>query len=85
MIKEVVVLSVEDGEFYCDDNVSGSTVNVMLKRGNDIASCDGILYWEASSQEELNDVFDVWVAMAMDGEEGYSAMIDDGLETKLYS
>ena len=85
MLKEVVVVSVEDGEYYSDNNVSGTTVNVTLKRGNDYASCEGIMFWEEAGQEELNDVFDEWVEMAIDGEVGYSAMIDDGVNTKMYS
>lgn len=81
----VVVVSVEDGGYYSDNNVSGSTVNVTLQRGSDFASCDQILFWEETSQEELNDCFDEWVSLAVGGEEGYSAMIDDGVNTKMYS
>lgn len=81
----VEVVSVEDGVYYSDENVSGSTVNVTLQRGSDFASCDQILFWEETDQEELNDLFDEWVDLAIGGEEGYSAMITDGMETKMYS
>lgn len=81
----VEVVSVEDGGFYSEGNVSGSTVNVTLQRGSDFASCDQILFWEDASQEELNDMFDEWVDLAIGGEEGYSAMITEEMETKMYS
>ena len=81
----VEVVSIEDGEYYSDDNVSGSTVNGTLQRGSDFASCDQILFWEATDQEELNDLFDEWTDLAIGGEEGYSAMITEGMETKMYS
>ena len=81
----VVVVSVEDGGYYADGNVSGSTVNVTLQRDSDFASCDQILFWEETSQEELNDMFDEWTDLAVGGEEGYSAMITEGMETKMYS
>jgi hypothetical protein len=81
----VVVVSVEDGGYYADANVSGSTVNVTLQRDSDFASCDQILFWEETSQEELNDMFDEWTDLAVGGEEGYSAMITEGMETKMYS
>jgi hypothetical protein len=81
----VEVVSVEDSGYYSGGNVSGSTVNVTLQRGSDFASCDQILFWEECSQEELNDVFDEWVDLAIGGEEGYSAMITEGMETKMYS
>jgi len=81
----VEVVSIEDGEYYSDNNVSGSTVNVTLQRGSDFASCDQILFWEATDQEELNDLFDEWVDLAIGGEEGYSAMITENGVTKMYS
>ena len=81
----VVVVSVEDGGYYSDNNVSGSTVNVTLQRGSDFASCDQILFWEATDQEELNDMFDEWTDLAIGGEEGYSAMIAENGVTKMYS
>jgi hypothetical protein len=43
------------------------------------------LFWEETSQEELNDMFDEWTDLAIGGEEGYSAMITEGMETKMYS
>ncbi len=79
---KVQVVSVEDGGYYSGQYTSGSTVNVTLKRGEDFATCEGILIWE----EELadSDLFDEWVACAMDKEEGYSAIIVEGNETVLY-
>ena len=82
LLDEVVVVSVEAGGYYVGGGTSGSTVNVTLKRGEDFAICEGILIWE----EELadNDTFDEWVAMAVAGEEGYTAMLVEGDETVLY-
>ena len=70
MLEEVVVVSVEDDGYYSGAYTSGSTVKVTLQRGNEVASCEGILIWE----EELcdSDLFDEWVALALDGEEGYT-------------
>ena len=85
MLKEVVVLSVEDGEYYSSKYASGSTVDVMLQRGNTIVSCDQILYWEATSQEELNDVFDEWLDCAMGGEEGFTAIVEENGSTIYYN
>ena len=78
----VKVVSVEDAGYYSGAYTSGSTVKVTLKRGEDFATCDGILIWE----EELadSDLFDEWVALAVDGEEGYTAMLVEGDETILY-
>ena len=82
MSKKVKVVSVEDAGYYSGAYTSGSTVKVTLKRGEDFATCDGILIWE----EELadSDLFDEWVACAVDGEEGYTAMLVEGNETVLY-
>lgn len=80
MLDTVEVVSVEAGGYYIGGGTSGSTVNVTLQRGEDFASCDGILIWE----EELadSDLFDEWVAYAVAGEEGYTAMIvEDGVTT----
>ena len=84
LLDEVVVVSITDGGFYSDAYTSGSTVNVTLMRGDDIAKCDGILIWDEEAAEDLNDIFDEWVAMAVDGEEGYTAMLVEGDETVLY-
>lgn len=85
MNKKVVVVSVEDGGYYFSEYANGTTVNVTLKRGNDYASCNQILIWEEWDQEELNDCFDEWVSLAVGGEEGYSAMIEEDGGTKMYS
>ena len=81
-MQKVKVISVEDAGHVSNAYTSGSTVKVTLQRGEDFATCDGILIWE----EELadSDLFDEWVACAVDGEEGYSAMIVEGDETVLY-
>ena len=70
LLDKVEVVSVEDAGYYSGEYTSGSTVKVTLCRGNEVASCDGILIWE----EELadSDLFDEWVAMAQAGEEGYT-------------
>lgn len=70
MLDEVVVVSVEDAGYYVGGGTSGSTVKVTLQRGEEVVSCDDILIWE----EELadSDLFDEWVACALDGEEGYT-------------
>jgi hypothetical protein len=78
---QVQVVSVEDGGYYTSGYASGSTVNVTLQRGQDFASCEGILIWEAEQAEEC---FDEWVACAQAGEEGYSAMLVEGDKTVLY-
>ena len=82
LLDEVVVVSVEDAGYYVGGGTSGSTVKVTLKRGEDFAICEGILIWE----EELadSDLFDEWVACAVAGEEGYTAMLVEGDETVLY-
>lgn len=79
---KVTVVSIEDAGFYSSGNICGSTVKVTLKRGNDYAVCDGILIWE--DEHATDDVFDEWVSNAIDGEEGYTAIIDEGNETVLY-
>ena len=79
LLDEVVVVSIEDGGFYSDAYTSGSTVNVTLQRGEDFASCDGILIFEEDMADEC---FDEWVACAVAGEEGYTAMlVEDGVTT----
>jgi hypothetical protein len=69
---KVKVISVEDAGYYTSEYASGSTVKVALQRGEDFASCDGMLIWEEELAEEA---FDEWTACAIDGEEGYSAML----------
>ena len=81
LLDTVEIVSVEDGGYYSDAYTSGSTVNVTLQRGGDFASCDGILIWEDSMAEEA---FDEWVACAVAGEEGYTAMLTEDGVTTLY-
>lgn len=69
LLDKVEVVSVEDAGFYSDANTSGSLVKVTLCRGNEFASCDGILIWEEEFAEEA---FDEWVELALAGEEGYT-------------
>jgi hypothetical protein len=82
MFEEVTVVSITEGGYYFGEHTSGSTVNVTLKRGEDFATCEGILIWE----EEYvgDDLFDEWVAYAVAGEEGYTAILVEGDETVLY-
>ena len=84
-MQKVKVVSIEAGGYYSDAYTSGSTVNVTLQRGSDIAICEGILIWDEDAEEDLNDIFDEWVACAVDGEEGYTAMIVEDDETVLYA
>jgi len=79
---KVEVVNIEDGGFYHDAHMSGNCVNVTLRRGNDFASCDGILIWE---DEYADDCFDEWVECAMAGEAGYTAMLVEGDNTVMYT
>lgn len=81
MLDTVEIVSIADGGFYADAYTSGSTVNVTLQRGGDFVSCDGILIFEEDMAEEC---FDEWVAMAVDGVEGYTAMLTEDGVTTLY-
>ena len=69
LLDEVVVVSVEDAGYYVGGGTSGSTVKVTLQRGDEVASCDGILIWEEELAEEA---FDEWKELALAGEEGYT-------------
>jgi hypothetical protein len=69
---KVEVVSVEAAGYYASEYASGSTVKVTLKRGEDFATCDGMLIWEEELAEEA---FDEWTACAIDSEEGYTAML----------
>ena len=82
LLDKVEVVSVEAGGYYSGAYTSGSTVNVTLQRGGDFASCDGILIWE---DEMADEAFDEWVACAIEGEEGYTAMLVEAGMTVLYS
>jgi hypothetical protein len=73
-MQKVKVVSVEDGGWYSDENTSGSTVNVTLCKGDMFAKCEGILIWDEDGADD--DTFDEWVAMAQDGEEGYSVWVE---------
>lgn len=81
-MQKVQVVSVEAGSYYESEYASGSTVNVTLKRGKDFATCEGILIWEEDCAN--SDTFDEWVALAMEGTEGYTAMVDEGDITMFY-
>lgn len=69
LLDKVEVVSVEDAGYYVGEVTSGSTVKVTLRRGTEVASCDGILIWE---EEYAEDCFDEWVECALAGEEGYT-------------
>ncbi len=58
------------------------TVKVALRRGGDVAVCDGILIWESELVDD--ELFDEWVAFAKAGEEGYAAAIVEGDRTVSY-
>lgn len=79
---KVEVVRVEDAGYYCGMWTSGGTVNVTLRRGEDLATCNGILIWEEQYAEEC---FDEWVECAVAGEEGYSAMLVEGNKTVMYT
>lgn len=81
-MSKVKIVSVKDGGYYTGGGVSGSTVNVTLQRGGDFVSCDGILIFE---EADADSYFDEWVACAVAGEAGYTAMLVEGTETVLYS
>jgi hypothetical protein len=82
-MQKVQIVSVTEGAYYSSEYASGGTVNVTLQRGGDFVSCDGILIFE--SEQVDNDLFDDWVAAAMEGEEGFSAMIGQGDNVVVYS
>jgi hypothetical protein len=48
--------------------------NVTLQRGNEIASCTGIMLWDDEILE-MCDLFEEWVEYALEGEEGYATTI----------
>ena len=79
---KVKVFDIEEGEYYSSAYASGNTVNVTLKRGKDFASCNGILTFER--EQVNNDLFDDWVAAAMEVEEGFAAMIVKDNNTVFY-
>lgn len=76
MLDTVEVVSVEDGGFYQDAYTSGSTVDVVLKRGNEFAKCEGILIFEEQDDESMFEYFEEWKQMAQSGEDGYSYWIE---------
>ena len=69
------VYGVQAAGYYVGEGTSGSTVKVTLKQGMDYVTCDGILIWE---EELAEDCWEEWMACAMAGEEGYTAMIFNG-------
>lgn len=83
----VEVESIEDGGYYSDGNVSGSTVNVTLCRplldaaGKDTGKleyvyCPQILIFEEDDEDALEDTFDEWKECAEAGEEGYKYWVE---------
>lgn len=82
-MQQVTVISVEDAGFYADKYTSGSTVKVTLERNGDFVTCDGILIWEEEYCD--SDLFDEWVGYAVDGEEGYTATLEEAGRTVEYS
>jgi hypothetical protein len=53
-----------------DYNAEGN-VNVVLKRGEEYASCEDIALWDEETADEV--VFEEWQELAAMGEEGYRA------------
>ena len=81
MNSKVQVSSVEEA--------SGSNIKVTLQRTNengtiDYATCDEVLFYEDASGD-LSGTFQEWVDCAIAGEAGYSAVIDNGVSTFMYS
>lgn len=69
-MQKVEVVSIEEAGYYASEYASGSTVKVTLQRGEEYATCDGILIWE---EEYVGDeLFEEWKQYALAGEEGYS-------------
>lgn len=83
MRNNIQVVSIEDAGYFTSNITSGNTVTVTLKRDNDYVTCEGILIWENELAD--NDLFDEWVACAVNKEEGYTAYIVEGNETVLYT
>lgn len=67
---QVEVVSIEDAGYYSSEYASGSTVKVTLQRGEEYATCDGILIWEEEYVGE--ELFEEWKQYALAGEEGYT-------------
>ena len=82
-MQNVQVVNIEDAGYFTSAYTSGSTVTVTLKRDEDYVTCEGILIWE--DEYATDDLFDEWVACAVNKEEGYTAFIVEGNETVLYS
>ena len=69
MFDDIQIVKVEDGDANSSDMVGRGTVKVTLQRGNELVSCDGILIFDP---DEVDDgIFEEWVELALDGEEGY--------------
>jgi hypothetical protein len=68
-MQKVEVVSIEDCGYYTSEYTSGSTVTVTLFKDGVYAKCEDILIWEEELAEEA---FEEWVALAADGEEGYT-------------
>lgn len=66
---EIEVVSIEDAGYYTSEHISGSTVRVVLQRGDEFVECDGIVIWEEEYLDD--DLFDEWKMCAEAGEEGY--------------
>jgi hypothetical protein len=81
-MQTVKIVEIEDAGFYSCETTCGSTVKVTLQCGKEFATCDGILIWE----DELanDDTFEEWVDCAIDGIEGYSAILVENGKTVTY-
>lgn len=68
-MQRVDVVSVEDDGTYIQDGFSGSTVRVVLRRGNEYAEGKGIVIWQDEFVD--NDLFDEWKRWALNKDHGY--------------
>ena len=66
---KVEVVDIEAAGYYASEHMSGNCVKVTLRRGNETASCDGMLIWD---EEYAEDCFEEWMDCALAGEAGYT-------------
>ena len=65
---KVKVIDIQAAGFYADGRTHGSTDKIVLQKGNEFVSCNGVLYFE---EDELEDMFEQWCECAGEGEEGF--------------
>jgi len=69
--QKVKVEDVQHCGYYEDGNTYGNTVKVTLRRGNEWASCAGILIWD-EADDNVEIAWDEFKQYALAGEEGYT-------------